>query len=621
MIEAIKEIGEHALKKENKSVEEPLDILIEDPNKEGNIEDVLIIIFKDNGREYEKIEWEKYQEDKLKKYLYKGKKGHSPNFSPTTKITKLETTFGLKILKWFNGVLNRKELYGLNEDDVLILTNLQRTLKENKEEILNDLKEKFEGTDTRKCLITIGLSTTDGIKYPGDLPVFKKLLEKQRVTDYYYSKTYNTKSISKEKACSVCYKKKDEVYGLFTLTNFNIHTVDKPGFITGGFDRALEWKNFPVCQRCALSIEEGFNYLDKHLKFNFYGFRYYLMPKLILEHKGQEEIFDILEDYEKNPAKMQNIVRITDDEGEILEILGEQENYLTNYLLFFRPSGKSDFDILLYIEEVLPSYLGKLFDTKKDVDKIDIFKEIPISKDRIENIEFNFGVLKTFFPFEFKNNKPVGHYKYYLDIVNKIFTNKKIDYPFIIQFVMQKIRSEFTNDNPIKKLTLRGFLLLFYLNELDLLKNFDGGGAMAQNEIFLNEEIEDLNKRVEEFFGKFAEFFNSDSKKAVFLEGVLTQFLLNIQFNERNSTPFRTKLRGLKLDEKWVKKLLPEVQNKLEEYGKNYYRNLESIISKHFVLAGDGWKLSNDEISFYFVLGMNLSHLFKTKTDGGDDNE
>ena len=69
---------------------------------------------------------------------------------------------------------------------------------------------------------------------------------------------------------------------------------------------------------------------------------------------------------------------------------------------------------------------------------------------------------------------------------------------------------------------------------------------------------------------------------------------------------------------------LNKYQNKLEEYGKNYYRTLESIISKYFILAGNGWKMSNDEISFYFVLGMNLSYIFKAKKEsdnGGEENE
>lgn len=124
------------------------------------------------------------------------------------------------------------------------------------------------------------------------------------------------------------------------------------------------------------------------------------------------------------------------------------------------------------------------------------------------------------------------------------------------------------------------------------------------------------------FFNKFSDFFGSDIKKAIFLEGVLTQYLLNIQYQERKATPFRIKLKSLKLDEKQIRKLLPEIQNKLEEYGKNYYRDLESIISNYFISLGNDWNITNDEISFCFVLGMNLSYLFKKeKNNGGKEDE
>jgi CRISPR-associated protein Csh1 len=80
---------------------------------------------------------------------------------------------------------------------------------------------------------------------------------------------------------------------------------------------------------------------------------------------------------------------------------------------------------------------------------------------------------------------------------------------------------------------------------------------------------------------------------------------------DKKATPFRTKLHGLKMNETLIKRLLPEIQNKLEEYGKNYYRDLESIIAHYFVLAGVNWKEVDDELSFYFVLGMDMQKLFR----------
>jgi len=203
---------------------------------------------------------------------------------------------------------------------------------------------------------------------------------------------------------------------------------------------------------------------------------------------------------------------------------------------------------------------------------------------------------------------------------------------------MQKIRDDFISGNSTKASTLKAFMLLNYLNILGLIKlkgrtemnNKEAEESWEISEGATSDKGKEMNQKIGSFFSRFGDFFDSDAKKAIFLEGVLTQKLLNIQRLPEVSNaqpgkePFRPRLKGLKLDEKQVKKLLPEIQNKLEEYGKNYYRTLESIISKHFVSAGNGWKISNDEISFYFVLGMNLSYIFKTKkenSNGGDVNE
>jgi CRISPR-associated protein Csh1 len=62
------------------------------------------------------------------------------------------------------------------------------------------------------------------------------------------------------------------------------------------------------------------------------------------------------------------------------------------------------------------------------------------------------------------------------------------------------------------------------------------------------------------------------------------------------------------------------MQNKLEEYNKNYYRGLEALISKYMLQAGDGWNISKDEVSFYFVLGMNLHYLLKSNSNKENEN-
>jgi len=129
--------------------------------------------------------------------------------------------------------------------------------------------------------------------------------------------------------------------------------------------------------------------------------------------------------------------------------------------------------------------------------------------------------------------------------------------------------------------------------------------------------MKNYGNNFEEFFAENP-LLDDEAKKALFLEGVLAQYLMNIQYQERSSTPFRSRLNGLKIDEKVAKRLLPEMINKLEEYGKNYYRNLEKILGE-YMLQANFKKYSVDELSYYFTLGMVLADHFKINEENKED--
>jgi CRISPR-associated protein Csh1 len=224
--------------------------------------------------------------------------------------------------------------------------------------------------------------------------------------------------------------------------------------------------------------------------------------------------------------------------------------------------------------------------------------------------------VRRFFPQESKNRT---FDKTFLEIVNKTFVGDQIDYYLLMDFIMRRVRDAFIEGYPTNIATLNGFLLLHYLKELNLLRGYkeemremDERGGLKSIE---NLEGLPMGQKSEKFFEANKSFFTSDAKKATFLEGVLAQKLLNIQWMDKKATPFRTKLHGLKMNQALIKRLFPEIQNKLEEYGKNYYRDLESIIAQHFILAGETWNETDDELSFYFVLGMDMQKLFKNEKE------
>jgi len=627
MIEATKEIGKYALEKEGKNINDPLNILIDNPEsnpKNPAYKKVLIIHItkEDEKYKYKGVEIEEYDSKKVNNYLYKQGSSNGSDITPTSRVTTIESTFEkTKILPWFKQYTK----LGLDEN-TNFLVKIGECLRSNKDKILNDLKEKYSTIGKKeKSIITLKIDN----KYIGEIDIFKKILVEESKKGF-YSK-YGKTSKAENEICCVCNERKSEVYGF--VDTYKFYTVDKPGFVSGGFHQEDAWKVYPVCLNCALLLDAGKKYINNNLNFNFYGFKYYLIPKFINnEDKHIKEVLELMEKQQDPKFRKTEINRLTQDEKEILEIIGEQKNYLNvNFMFYDAPKGPdgSVFNILLYIEDILPSRLKKLFEVKKEVDKIDIFKEclVPVFENKKKTgetpMEFNFGIVRTFFP---KKSNNQTYDKYFLDIVNKIFTNKLVDYYFLLQFIMQKIRNEFVNDYPTKISTLQGFMLLNYLNKLNILKinKKIGTSKMEPTTNVLGKAIlekeEEIKQKTDVFFKQFANFFDSDAKKAIFLEGVLTQFLLDIQYQERKATPFRVKLKGLKLDEKEIKALLPEIQNKLEEYGKNYYKQLESIISDYFVSAGNEWKLTTDEISFYFVLGMNLSYKFKSKKEEENKN-
>lgn len=619
MIEAVSRIGNYI--QEMRGSGESLSTYIENPNSNGRYNSVLLILLKESNGEYSfsRVIMDEFKSD-LGLYLYKKGAPNGTDMTPTSKLAgSLEKTFRNRFLKWFANY----DSYDLSDEEKNALNKMNEAINEEKDRILAELQEKYSEKNPKdNAIITLGFEGNEGYSYLGECPIFSKILIRKG-KDKYFVKKSQGESRGERAVCSVCKETKDEVYGFAIPWTF--HTFDKPGFIAGGFKVNESWKNTPVCFDCATRLEVGKKYIEENQDFGFYGFRYLLVPKLTFTGDDNETLKEVLtifgEKGEKRNLKINREFknRITSDEEEVLEYVKDQNDFFSNSLLFYKKE-QSSYRILLLIDGILPSRLKVLFDAKEKVDeRFRIYNDSLLSEDQKEknSLEFNFGVLRRFFPSESKNRT---FDKIFLEIVDKIFVGDRISYHLLMDFIMNEVRSAFIKDFPTKIATLNGFLLLHYIKELDLIKSdIMEMKDMTElgNKLLSTQELErlPLEKRVERFFEANRDFFNSDAKKATFLEGALTQMLLNIQYKNKNTTPFRTKLHGLKLNEPLAKRLLPEIQNKLEEYGENYYRDLETIISEHFVSSGTNWKETDNEVSFYFVLGMNMHKLFRNATE------
>ena len=577
MIKALHDIGKGYIKKNGSGYE------YENPNPNNKYNNVIKIklVCENNEVIYKGLEIEEFSEDKLDLYLYSKGSSRGGDNTPTTRVSKLD----IPLKKLLNPIKNmnmdsfKKVHEFLSADENYDLIN---------SDIIKNMLTK-EG-----YILTLILDN----KWIGQYGEVKDKILSENNKSFY--EKYETTSKENDKNCYCCKKKKKEVYGF--VNTYNFYTVDKIGFVSGGFDQKKAWKNYPICSECANILEKGKKYIEDKFTDRFSGLSYMVIPKTIFNIEDNDYFEILLEQFENK-----NKISLSEEKGDellhnekiSLEAISQIENNMMFNIMFFE-KDKNSFKILLNLEEILPSRLKTIFEKKKEIEKREIYLNLK-AKNNYINLKFNFSIFEEFFRKDKSNNKT------FLDAINSVFTDKAISYDFIIKNFCGPIikPSEYKNSYFLARESL---LILEVLNELNLLKNKTKGEVREmierneKNEIFLN------------FLESHEETFDSDLKRAIFLEGVLTQKLLN-QPEQRNSGAFYSRLNSLKMSEKIVKRVFVEVINKLTEYKKkHYYFELEKIIAT-YLTSGNFKELSNDEMSYYFVLGMNLVDVFNVNEE------
>jgi len=628
MIEAIYNVGNYVLNEKQVSLddaEQVTKILCEDPKSSDLYKTIITIELNKKGTDitFIRVGNENYSSDKIFRYLYRRGGSSGADLSPTCRLTEPKKTFKGKFLRWFKTDFSNPA-YGLTEEEQNLLTNIKSCIRSNSKQILEAITIKHNSLkkERESGIITIILQDNGEQKYLGDISAFGKILHANALATYFQK--FNKISKSENETCAICREKRAEVYGF--VSTYNFYTVDKPGMVSGGFDQSKAWKNYPVCKDCALTLEEGKKFLETNSKFRFYGFDYLLIPKP-LNPDVDSEIYEQLKAYHREGPQVQlnkdykKLLGATN--REILYYLSDKPNTFHCNILIYVASN-NEFKILRYIEGVFPNRLLELFDAKKFVDQNPILKSYNVKvykngKPAGEKpLEFNFGSFWYFFG----KRKDEDKSSYFLDIVTNVFQNERVSYRFFLNGIVNRMRKQFAQGYSTKESGMRGLCSLLYLQQLDILGDYDHGDTMNENkirEIVNDPQHESSTQKLQAIFDSFPEFFNIKSKRAVFTVGALAQLLLNIQYTERGATPFRAKLQGLRLDQRKVSALLPEIQNKFEEYNKNYYRGLEKLASEYLIQVGNDWGLSKDEVSFYFVLGMNLASCLKQSKEVKND--
>ncbi len=611
MINKLKMLGEYVQKNEGDNNSFNLNNTLESANV------IVLNFFLDENDCYFK-EIDIYEYDKAKRekvLLIKDVKGNKVSSFPTVfidakgidkSLKKLNRI--LKVCKLINPKLsslshlfNKDYLDWVKSLDDAEVNDQQGSLFEKKSyNYLNKISDFVSQDNSNLCTIHI-----NG-EYVGDSKYFQPIKENYLTSiDKDYYEKYSTISLGERIHCYTCGCVAKKLYGF--CSTFKFYSANETAYIAGGFQKNKTWKNYPVCPTCANYLRLAKEKLNGNLNRYFYGNKYFLIPTPTLDRGDfYENLKDIEEDFrdialskkEESNQQLRNEL-----EEDIFETLASQKDQAT-FTFFFYKASNSEFKILQEAEDILPSRFQKIIDAKKKVENFDEFLNLRglYKKGESHNLSFNFGIIKTFFPSSFNND--------FLDITTKILKDQKISKTFITHQISEHLAKGFRNEalyHDIEKAMI--FLKILY--ELNLIEHTKG-----------KMEIKMENK-YEDYFKNHPEFYDADWKKAVFLTGVLAQNVMDIQYQNRNATPFRSRLNGLKLDSRAIKRLLPESIEKLEQYKSNYYYELEESIAKLMESGEPELKQQSvDEISFYFAIGMNLNKQFKSKKETeGENNE
>lgn len=633
MIEAIKNIGELELSKLLENNGTVLDIFLEDPSDDGKYDKVLFIKLQKHNSSivYEGVEERGFRTEEVRRYLYRSGSGaRGADVTPTAKLTEAKKTIPNKIIRAVTDALNFIDDNSTQERQDL--EEIKRVLEEKEKRIIDDIqiKQKEMGKGA-KLIISLMLCKENEEKWVGDWEIFCEKFKAD--CRKLFAEKYSKISTSQDKVCSICFEK-TEVFG-FTST-FQFYTLDKPGYVAGGFRQQEAWKNYPVCFECGAKLELGKKYLERHLTKSFYFRRMMIIPKTLWEEdlstvleKLRRRLKSRREDSEEDSKTQSEVESIGHAENSIIYTLGSMGQGVTYNLLFFeeKQSG-AVFNILLNIEDVLPSRLHFIYEQLKQVNSLEQFGHFPVGKGE-QPFKLHPGVFGELFPYK-------THNRYFLEMIYSLIAKRPIDAKFLISRIMDVIVEKFNEPDDKKKfydsfIAWRYFQLILYLGRLELLPDLfkNNGGEKSVREIakYNLKDFSSAEEMFDTFFVNQNGLYNHPAAKACFMVGYLAQHLINFQRKELDRTPFKVQLKGLKLKEKDVRGLVAKLQDKFMDYEDGYQgsfypcRTEFELMTKYIQEAGKDWPMSMPEIGFYVAVGMNGKNLFTFKKKEGKGND
>ncbi|MCG8323283.1 MAG: TIGR02556 family CRISPR-associated protein [Cytophagales bacterium] len=607
---AISEIGNLELEKQIDL--KPFQLYIEEitPGKVCTM--ALIVFSKTNGDIlYKNIDIAKVNEDNYQKFGYRKGSARGGDITFTTKFGDLDKKLRILLNSQWPRQLEVAENVSIVEYQ--LFKEWKNAFEQSKNQIQSDLASFHSGLnikDRQTSAFTLAIEIDNKQKFLAD---FESVQEQILLSGTEgKKKKYKVTSEGKNSVCSICLENKAYLYGFGSP--FKYATVDKPGTVSGFFLQKNNWINYPICKTCALEFELGKNYVTKNLSRSFFGKRYYLIPKTVLPNDKQG-LKSALNLFKKLAYKVSNDIERRED--YLMERIGGLDNFFTLNMLFYEenPTTKA-IKIKLMLEEIPPSRFRTLFiDIPKIINNHPLYKNADYHFKKKEKIDlkFSFGLIKQFFEDSF------------YDILYKVFTGQSINRTDLFHRFMLVIRNNYnkkmTTDNFVENMSLtilKAHLVLRYLEKLNIVFTPNMTLMIPETE----EEKQELQKKIafdinklKDFLNKNKEFIYANHIAGIFSLGVLVSLVFSMQQASIGNTPFEKKLRGLNLSANDLQRIFIDSISKINQYSSIYtYKNLRDLTTENFAVNFDKIKnLPNQEISFYFVSGLELGRKFKSE--------
>jgi len=606
MLKEMKEIGEHLRKVEGRG---GLDDYL-DTGELENYEKIISVDFeKENGTyEFSGVSLIDLAGNESE-LLYKQGSPRGGDWTPTSRVTRIHTMDEKESPETKMDTISRVfELwYGKLDLVDTKVVDIFNDYRENEERIREVIKQKYEGVeDSRSIVLTVRYENDEGdMSFVREFSLFRDSV-REKVVDKWGEK-YQTKSKAEEEICSLCNDKKS-VFGF--AFPFRFYTVDNARFAPD-FKREGSWKNLPLCEKCAFDLRIGRNFMESKSFSFFRDIEYYVIPDFPFE--GPEEEFMNLMGNEEDGVKYSFL-----DAEEYYD--NKNPEFPLNMDFVFFKKEKNSHKIYKYVEDVNPSHIRE---TEKTLKKV--YEKI-ISDNDLEEIDYqikdtkSLQKLSTLLSFSLPNTygDKSSFMNDFLDLTSKILKKEKISYEMLLSLFSPEVLSRFRSDKNHRGYVLRTFILLTFLEDLKIL---DHGGEkpMKNYEDIVEDWTEETDENLKKFFEDFAGAFDRPEKKAIFLTGVLSQNLIDAQSMIRQGgPPLRKKLSNLRMTVGKIKNFMStlfsdiDIYNSKSEYNIEY-RDLRESMCTYFAEAdNEGWEISDDEVRYYFVLGMSLNRVFKS---------